>query len=161
MRLSSKPHWSKLLCEVFLAELSIIVMVGGIPVLLSYYLGGDSMLENTLSSLLPSGFTLKYAFIITVIALVINLIDRYFRVPSFLSKKKYIFSEIGTSLLGALRLTSGVLITFSAIWYVYESETWNPVQGHSFIYIGILGYFECVLLSISHNWVMSKKRILA
>ena len=144
-------------------ELLIVFLLGGLPVILSYILGGSSALEATISSLLANELAIHYAFSLSIAFFAVAFLEWFILKRSDTSKKAWAFlratlSEVGTGALSILRIGAGVLLTFPTLWLVVEPETFELAKVLHFFIYGAVAFFECIILSIAYQYVKKWER---
>ncbi|MCY1287687.1 hypothetical protein D9M68_670930 [compost metagenome] len=147
----------------FLPELLIVFLLGGVPVTLSYFLGGSSELGTTITSLLANELAINYAFSLSIIFFTVAFLEWFLLKRSETSKKAWAFSrsilsEVGTGALSILRVGAGVLLTFPLLWLAADPATFKFSKVfHYFIYGGA-AFFEGMMLSTAHQYVKRWER---
>jgi len=141
-----------------ITEFIIIILLGGVPVMLSFFSGGTEALEETISSLLAQELAINYASFLTAFFFIVAFLEWYLYKPSIASRKAWalirsIFSETGTAIISVFRIGSGVLISFPILWFIIEPESFKLANVSGFLFYGVLMFIECVFLSFAHQYV--------
>lgn len=108
----------------YLRELAISLLMGGMPVMISLFLGGVDEMTRIIQSLLAPNVVTYYFSALAILHLLIALLNRRFvfarSLRPWINHVESVFTDVGTGLLGVFRTAAGMLITFSAIWLVFE-----------------------------------------
>lgn len=140
-------------------ELLLSILMFAIPIALSYYFLKIDGLDKTLSGVIPPDIFFKWTGSIGVIGFVLIELD-YWHFPmsnraeaiwKWLCK---ISHELAASIIGLLRLISGVLIGFVATWACVDSSGFNVAEGMVFLGYAVIAIVETAFLTY---WITKRK----
>jgi len=143
-----------------LREFIIILLSGGIPVLLSYQLGGLKELDKTISGMIAPDILLYCSLIFPLIFAVVYWMDKLIYVSPLGKKQLFInftistLHELSMNIVGIFRLVCGVMIVLPFLVLYLEPESAGKFFGTLFIY-GIIGGFEVAF----GYWFLSKANL--
>jgi hypothetical protein len=141
-------------------EFVIILLSGGVPVLLSYQLGGLKELENTISGMIAPDILLYCSLVFPLVFVVFYFLDKYIYVSPLGTKQGILdftistLYELSMNIIGIFRLICGVMIAFPFLVLWVEPESAGKMFASLFIF-GVIGGAEVALC----YWLLSKARL--
>lgn len=147
-----------MLIKILFIEFVVSLCLGGWPIIYAYSREeGPSSVVTVLNSLMPSEILVTCSLILTLIALAIEvgyrcILKKHDTVTAIWKLAYSISSEIAPGSLGVLRIGTGVLLSYTALWAIEDpgSMNWKAVSG--FLMLGLLTLTEAVFL----RWSMLK-----
>lgn len=146
-------------------EALIIFLLGGVPLIASYMLGGAENLGAMVKNLITSNNFLTYYLVSLFVAfLIVGSLNWLTWKPSESSREAWrvittVLHETGSGALGLIRVAAGVLLTFPAIWLIAEPENFKIEKVAHLILYGLIAYGECVIISGWHKDMQRKARV--
>ena len=134
-------------------EVALSFVIGGVPILIAYCLGGETYLAQVVEAIVPTGFPFWYAFAVSVAS---SLLLLAFKLkPSAAGTEqsfmKRVLVELHSDLHVIYRLAAGLLLTFSALWlYVGQAATGKII---AFLVLGAVCLAFCVGYGAFTRWL--------
>lgn len=157
-KIKFKPNTLKI---TILKELFVVAVLGVIPVLLAYFLEGQEGLIKVIKALTANKLILYYTMATAALFYIVAYIDHRL---TFLNEKceKFhnllsdILYEAALSLVGLLRITSGVLFAVSIFWVLAGFPSGNTGKALLMFIVGIVAFVEALVINASLNNVKEK-----
>ena len=148
-----------------IAEAFIIFLLGGVPLIASYLLGGSDNLQVMTKVLVSNNDFLNYYIISLFVAfLLVGGLNWLIWKPTDSAREVWkivttILNEAGSGALGIIRVAAGVLITFPAIWMLVEPESFIFEKAAPLIIYGMVAFSECVMISGWQKTIQRRARV--
>ena len=148
-----------------IAEAFIIFLLGGVPLIASYLLGGSDNLQVMTKVLVSNNNFLNYYIISLFVAfLLVGGLNWLIWKPTDSAREVWkivttILNEAGSGALGIIRVAAGVLITFPAIWMLVEPESFIFEKAAPLIIYGMVAFGECVMISGWQKTIQRRARV--
>lgn len=148
-----------------IAEAFIIFLLGGVPLIASYLLGGSDNLQVMTEVLVSNNDFLNYYIISLFVAfLLVGGLNWLIWKPTDSAREVWkivttILNEAGSGALGIIRVAAGVLITFPAIWMLVEPESFIFEKAAPLIIYGMVAFGECVMISGWQKTIQRRARV--
>lgn len=148
-----------------IAEAFIIFLLGGVPLIASYLLGGSDNLQVMTKVLVSNNDFLNYYIISLFVAfLLVGGLNWLIWKPTDSAREVWkivttILNEAGSGALGIIRVAAGVLITFPAIWMLVEPESFIFEKAAPLIIYGMVAFGECVMISGWQKTIQRRARV--
>lgn len=149
--------------NLVIIEIFVIFLVGIIPGLLAYYMGGASEFEATMKGLVPNSIVMNYTIAIGLLFFGFAFVDRQFlKKTDFSNKLSWfafaILAQVGTGVLTILRIGAGIFFCLLGLWARYEPHTLQISEVAFLAGYGVFMFVECVLIAYAHEHVQGWKR---
>jgi hypothetical protein len=148
-----------------IAEAFIIFLLGGVPLIASYLLGGSDNLQVMTKVLVSNNNFLNYYIISLFVAfLLVGGLNWLIWKPTDSAREVWkiittILNEAGSGALGIIRVAAGVLLTFPAIWMLVESDSFIFEKAAPLIIYGMVAFGECVMISGWQKTIQRRARV--
>ena len=148
-----------------IAEAFIIFLLGGVPLIASYLLGGSDNLQVMTKVLVSNNNFLNYYIISLFVAfLLVGGLNWLIWKPTDSAREVWkiittILNEAGSGALGIIRVAAGVLLTFPAIWMLVEPESFIFEKAAPLIIYGMVAFGECVMISGWQKTIQRRARV--
>ncbi len=149
--------------DLIIIEFFVIALVGVIPGLLAYELGGASEFSSTMTGLVPNAIVMNYTIAVGLLFFGFAFVDRQFlKKTDFSNKLSWfafaILAQVGTGVLTILRIGAGIFFCLLGLWARYEPHTLQIGNVAFLAGYGGFMFFECVLIAYAHERVQGWKR---
>jgi hypothetical protein len=147
------------------AEAFIIFLLGGVPLIASYLLGGADSLQIMTKVLIPNNTFLNYYISsVFVASLLTGGLSWLIWKPTDSARETWkivtvILNEAGSGALGIIRVAAGVLLTFPAMWLLLEPDGFVLEKAAPLTIYGMIAFVECVIISGWQRTIQRKARI--
>ncbi|WP_155956116.1 hypothetical protein [Pseudomonas sp. RL] len=147
------------------AEAFIIFLLGGVPLIASYLLGGANNLQIMTKVLVTNNNFLNYYIIsLFVASLLTGWLSWLIWKPTDSTRETWkiittILTEAGSGALGIIRVAAGVLLTFPSMWLFLEPDSFMLEKAAPLIIYGIIAFGECVIISGWQKTIQRRARI--
>jgi len=137
-----------------LKEIFVVILLGMFPVLGAFLYGGVEYLIDTMKSMLVHKWIMYYSMFGAAAFYFVAYLDYRFlfhnaRVESIHNLVSSVLYEAACSLLGILRVASGVLLSVGVIWLIYDFDL-NNLKKVIFLFgMGIVATIECIFIGAS------------
>ncbi|QNN47481.1 hypothetical protein H9L17_04910 [Thermomonas brevis] len=135
-----------------LFEIAVSFLIGGLPVLIAYWIGGFPFLDASLKALLPNDFPLWYAVGLSGITVAVLSALKISPSLSGPSLPKKILLEVHSDLHAVYRLGAGALLTFSALWVCVDRASLHRGILLLIIY-GLASLLVCIFYGRLTQWL--------
>lgn len=141
-------------------ELVVGFLIAVVPMLYAYSLDSTEALKSMMSTLLlTNGFLVNYLLALFVAFLAVAGLSRLIWKRSDFSRKQWAFwtmvlMEAGTSIIGILRATTGVLLAFPIMWVLSDPQSVDIREAAKLSGMGLIGLIECIVL---RKWTMESQ----
>ena len=149
--------------NLIIIEIFVIFLVGVVPGLLAYYLGGAPEFKTTMQGLIPSSMIVNYTLFISLAFFVVAFLDwRLLKTSEFSNKffwyVRSILSQVGIGILSLLRIGAGIFICLFGLWAYHEPQTITLNKAAFLVGYSLIMFVECVLIAYAHEYVQKWKR---
>jgi hypothetical protein len=149
--------------NIVIVEFFVIFLVGVVPGLLAFHVGGAPEFESTMKGLVPNSIVMNYTAVIGLAFFVVAFLDWWFLKTSEISNKLFwyahaVLSQVGTGVLSILRIGAGIFICLLGLWAYHEP---NTIQAGNVLFLGgyaLIMVIECVLIAYAHKHVQQWQR---
>lgn len=141
-------------------EIVVVILSGGIPLFLAFYMGGLTELEATLSGLVTPKLFLYYCAALVIPFAVLYFANKNIYIDPLSLKKKWIrffistLYELSSNIVRIFRVVSGVLIALLFLALAGEPESFAKFFISLFLY-GVVAYIEVTIF----YWWFSKLEV--
>lgn len=144
-------------------EFFVVVLVGVIPGLLAYKIGGASEFSSTMTGLVPNAIVMNYTIAVGLLFFGFAFIDRQFLKKTELSNNVSwfafaILAQVGAGVLTILRIGAGIFFCLLGLWVYHEPHTIQIGNVAFLAGYGVFMFVECVLIAYAHEHVQGWKR---
>lgn len=139
-------------------EIIVSFLLGGLPLIIAFALGGVDLLERTLGSLIPSSLLFCYAIALSAAAAAITWPNWAWLsgtpdVVSSTSFLKRVATEMLPAGLSVLRIAAGLLITFTVLWATADAKTFDSGTAIKFLFFGVACLAVVTALPAAIRWL--------
>ncbi|MDO9183597.1 MAG: hypothetical protein Q7U04_14380 [Bacteriovorax sp.] len=140
--------------RILVMEILIVILMGGVPLVIGYKLGGIEQLGDVLKALMASDQFQLYAAILLLFNLLISGLEHWV----FWSEKnrivvkfiREVLSQLGNGLHGIVRVTSGMLLMFLIMWILIEPNSLQAEKVFVIVVFTAATFFASMTLAVLH-----------
>lgn len=138
-------------------ELVVSFLIGMLPVLYAAIDGSTDQLKDFIGVLLmQNSLILYYMLALLGASLAVAGLNRFIWKRTEVSRNRWNFwtaalLEAGSSAIGILRATAGVLISISVLWVLTEPETLVLTTFSEMLGLGVVAVIECAIIKEWHS----------
>ena len=147
----------------YVVEIFVVFLMGFLPGLVAFYLGGSQLVEATFKSLTPNSVVVDIALILGVIYFTLAFFDWYFLKSSKFANNFFwycrnIFSQAGLGIHALLRVGAGMFFCLFVLWATHEPSTIDASKTIFLLSYGLAMFVESLLLTYVFQKSIKYKR---
>lgn len=156
--------------RILFADIFVCILTGGIPLFFAFHKNDIKGVENTLSALMPPEDLFWYTLSLSVLAILVDFLNRFFQkrtdltntISNFLDD---VVSQIAPSIQTIFRTLSGAIVAFIVVWAKNDAESFEWSLAISFLCLAVVIFLEAAGIrwiqnTIANKWVRIRPRSL-